>query len=89
MDEELTNFFDFFLFCSLYVIATLATITWVTPWFGVGAVVALVVYVWVVNYFRQVSRESKRLESVSADEWPTCDEPTVCLHAVCAHRVSL
>ncbi len=33
MDEELSNFFDFFLFCSLYVVATLATIGVVTPYF--------------------------------------------------------
>ena len=65
MDEELTNYFDFFLFCSLFVLATLATITFVTPWFGIAAVCALFVYVAVINYFRQVSRESKRLESVA------------------------
>lgn len=65
MDEELTNFFDFFLFCSLYVLATMGTITFVTPWFGVAAALALAVYIIIINYFRQVSRESKRLESVA------------------------
>ena len=65
MDEELSNFFDFFLFCSLYVVATLATIGGVTPYFLIAVVPILVVYIIVMNRFRNVSRESKRLESVA------------------------
>jgi hypothetical protein len=53
MDEDLTNYFDFFLFCSLYVIITLVTITAATPWFGVAALVCGVIYVRVLNFFRR------------------------------------
>merc|ERR1712127_1166618 len=65
MDEELSNFFDFFLFCSLYVLATLATIGVVTPYFLISVIPILLIYVTVMNRFRNVSRESKRLESVA------------------------
>lgn len=65
MDDELVNYLDFFFFTSLFVFATLVTITFVTPWFGLAALVAFVVYVVIINYFRHVSRESKRLESVA------------------------
>merc|ERR1719498_2039677 len=65
MDKDLTNFFDFFLFCSLFVLSTLVVITFVTPWFAAAAVVFLAIYILIINYFRRVSRESKRLESVA------------------------
>ena len=37
----------------------------VTPWFGVAVVPILFIYFKILNYFREVSRETKRVESIS------------------------
>jgi len=65
IDSELSETFDFFLWGSLYVVISLATITFATPWFGVAIVPIGIIYLRVLNYFRDVSRETKRLESIS------------------------
>ena len=51
----------FFLY-SMSVTASLATIVVITPWFGVALIPILLFYFKVLNYFREVSRETKRLE---------------------------
>lgn len=38
IDSELSEVLDFFLWCSLYVVVSLGTITFATPWFGVAIV---------------------------------------------------
>lgn len=65
IDVELADYFDFFLFCSLQVVTSLSTIMFVTPWFGVAIVPLGFLYFKILNYFREVARETKRLESVS------------------------
>mmetsp|Transcript_6430 Transcript_6430/g.9093 ORF Transcript_6430/g.9093 Transcript_6430/m.9093 type:complete len:1412 (+) Transcript_6430:44-4279(+) len=65
IDVELCDFLDFFLFMSLSVLVSLGTIMYVTPIFGVAIVPILFVYIRILNYFREVSRETKRLESIS------------------------
>jgi ABC-type multidrug transport system fused ATPase/permease subunit len=65
IDVELSDYFDFFLFTSLTVVVSLGTIMFVTPWFGVAILPLGFVYFRVLNYFRNVSRETKRLESIS------------------------
>jgi len=65
IDLELSDYLDFFLFCGLTVIVSLGTIVFVTPWFGVTILPIFFVYVKVLNYFREVSRETKRLDSIS------------------------
>ena len=65
IDLELTDFFDFFLFCTLQVLVSLGTILYVTPWFGVAIPPLGFIYFRVLNYFRRVSRETKRLDSIS------------------------
>ncbi|EEC47522.1 predicted protein [Phaeodactylum tricornutum CCAP 1055/1] len=65
IDVELSDYFDFFLFTSLTVVVSLGTIMFVTPWFGVAILPLGLVYFRVLNYFRNVSRETKRLESIS------------------------
>ena len=56
---------DFFFWCSLYVVSTMAVIVYATPWFGVALVPIAVIYFMTINYFRSVNREAKRLESVA------------------------
>jgi ABC-type multidrug transport system fused ATPase/permease subunit len=65
IDLELSDQFDFFLFSLLQVIISLGTIIFVTPWFSIPGVPLSFIYVKVLNYFREVSRETKRLENIS------------------------
>lgn len=65
IDLELSDYFDFFLFCSLQVVVSLGTILYVTPWFGVAIPPLALFYFRFLNYFREVSRETKRLDSIS------------------------
>ena len=64
MDEELGSYMDFFIFCSLFVISTLAVIVFATPWFGAIVPFIMAIYIFTVNYYRDVNREAKRIESV-------------------------
>jgi ATP-binding cassette, subfamily C (CFTR/MRP), member 1 len=65
IDLELVDYFDFFLFTTLNVIVALGTILFVTPWFGVAIVPLGFFYFRFLNYFRDVSRETKRLDSIT------------------------
>jgi len=65
IDQELADFIDFVLFMTLSVTITLGTIVFITPWFGLALVPIMFLYFRVLNYFREVSRETKRLESIS------------------------
>lgn len=65
IDLELSDQLDFFLFSTLQVVISIGTIMFVTPLFGVVVVPLGVVYIRVLNYFRAVSRETKRLENIS------------------------
>jgi ATP-binding cassette subfamily C (CFTR/MRP) protein 1 len=65
IDLELSDFLDFFLFCSLTVVTSIATIMYVTPWFGITVIPLGFFYFRILNYFREVSRETKRLDSIS------------------------
>lgn len=65
IDQELSDYFDFVMFMTLSVTTTLGTIIFATPWFGLVLIPVMYVYYRVLNYFREVSRETKRLESIS------------------------
>ena len=65
IDVEVADMFDFFLSMTLQVALSLGTILFVTPWFGVAIIPLGFFYFRVLNYFRMVSRETKRLESIS------------------------
>ena len=65
IDLEVGEYFDFFLFSVIQVTFSLCTIMIITPWFGVAIVPLAFLYVNFMNYFREVSRETKRLESIS------------------------
>jgi ATP-binding cassette, subfamily C (CFTR/MRP), member 1 len=49
----------------LTIIISLGSIVYITPWFGVVLVPMGFIYITVLNYFREVARETKRLESIS------------------------
>ena len=65
IDQELIDVVDFVLFMALSVMVTIATIAFATPWFMVALLPLGFVYFKILNYFRAVSRETKRLESLA------------------------
>jgi len=65
LDIELSEQLDLFLFCAISILSSIGVILFVTPWFAVGVLPLAFIYYRLMNYFRNVSRESKRLESIS------------------------
>jgi len=65
VDLELVDAIEFVLFCSLTVLISLISIMVVTPWFGVAIIPLSIIYFHYLQHFRAVSRETKRLESIS------------------------
>lgn len=65
IDHELTDYFDFVLSICLQLILVFLTIIVVTPWFGIVLVPLIILYFRIMDHFRNVSRETKRLESLT------------------------
>lgn len=65
IDVELADYLDFFLFGTLFVLTSLGAIIYATPIFAAALVPVIFVYFRTLNYFREVSRETKRLDSIS------------------------
>lgn len=65
IDVELAEQLDFTVMFSLSIMFALGSIIFVTPLFAVAIPPLAFVYIRAMNYFRNVSRETKRLESVS------------------------
>ena len=65
IDNEVANFVDVFLWIILQLGVVVITIVVVTPWFAIALPILLFLYIYAMNYFRRVSRETKRLESIS------------------------
>ena len=65
IDVELTDHMDFFLFSVLNIFLSLIVIIFVSPWFALIVPPLGFIYIKVLNYFREVSRETKRLDSIS------------------------
>lgn len=65
VDLELGDSIEFVLFCSLTVLVSLLSIVVVLPWFAVAIVPIAFIYFQYLQYFRAVSRETKRLDSIS------------------------
>ncbi|GKZ01209.1 hypothetical protein MPSEU_001072200 [Mayamaea pseudoterrestris] len=65
IDIEVSDNLSFFLSMVLSVILSIGSILFVTPWFGIAVLPLGFFYITILNYFRNVSRETKRLESLS------------------------
>ena len=65
IDQEVLEFGDFFIFMSAMLLGSFAIIAAVTPWFVAVLVPLALVYLRFVYFFRAISRESKRLESIA------------------------
>lgn len=65
VDLELGEAIEFVLFCTLTVFISILSIVVVTPWFGIVVLPLAFIYFQYLQYFRSVSRETKRLDSIS------------------------
>jgi len=65
VDNEIADFVDLFVFIVLQLIVVMVSIVVITPYFAVVLPFLGYLYIRAMNYFRQVSRETKRLESVA------------------------
>lgn len=65
VDNEIADFVDIFVFIVLQLIVVMISIVIVTPYFGVALPFLGYLYIRAMNYFRQVSRETKRLENLA------------------------
>jgi ABC-type multidrug transport system fused ATPase/permease subunit len=65
VDNELSQFFQFFLFTTLSVVSTLGVISFSTPFFMAAIPPLGLAYYAILQRFRPVTREMKRLEAIS------------------------
>lgn len=65
VDLELSDSIDFVIFCTLTILVSMISIIVITPWFGVAVIPLGYIYFRYLQYFRAVSRETKRLDSIS------------------------
>lgn len=65
MDLMLPEQFGMFIFCVAMIITAMASIVTVTPWFALAIVPLGFIYIKIMEYYRNISRELKRLESIS------------------------
>jgi len=65
LDNELPQFFQFFLFTFIFVLYSLGTVVY-TIWLFVFAIpVLVIIYFYIVQYYRPTARDCKRLEAIS------------------------
>eukprot|EP00571_Detonula_confervacea_P003671 CAMPEP_0172317074 /NCGR_PEP_ID=MMETSP1058-20130122/30478_1 /TAXON_ID=83371 /ORGANISM="Detonula confervacea, Strain CCMP 353" /LENGTH=1393 /DNA_ID=CAMNT_0013031535 /DNA_START=1 /DNA_END=4182 /DNA_ORIENTATION=+ len=65
VDHEIADFLDIFMFIILQLTVVMVTIVVITPYFAIALPFLGFFYIMAMNYFRRVSRETKRLESVA------------------------
>ena len=65
VDSEITDQMDIFVWILLQLLTVLVTIVVITPFFAIALPFLGFVYIYAMNYFRRVSRETKRLESIA------------------------
>lgn len=65
LDTQLANTLGMLILMLFLTIGTLASVTFATPWFAVSLPLLGWLYVRTLRYFRNLSREAKRLESIS------------------------
>mmetsp|Transcript_35464 Transcript_35464/g.63920 ORF Transcript_35464/g.63920 Transcript_35464/m.63920 type:complete len:1391 (+) Transcript_35464:334-4506(+) len=65
VDHEIADFVDIFVFIVLQLAVVLISIVVITPFFAITLPFLAFFYIYAMNYFRLVSRETKRLESIA------------------------
>lgn len=65
MDLMLPDQLGMFIFCVAMILTAIVSIVTVTPWFALAILPLGFVYLKIMEYYRNISRELKRLESIS------------------------
>lgn len=65
LDQQLPNQLGTLWMCIFFIVGTLAAIIFATPWFALVVIPVAVIYVQIMNYFRNISRETKRFDSIT------------------------
>ena len=65
VDNEICDQLDIFVWILLQLVVVLVTIVVITPFFAAALPILGTIYILAMNYFRRVSRETKRLESIA------------------------
>lgn len=65
LDMMMPQQLGMFWFCVFNIAGTFAAVIFATPWFAIACIPVIIVYVRVMEYFRNVMREIKRLDSTT------------------------
>jgi ATP-binding cassette subfamily C (CFTR/MRP) protein 1 len=65
IDQQLPGQLGMLWMCIFFIFGTLGAIVFATPWFALVCIPVGIVYVRVMNYFRNVSRETKRFDAIT------------------------
>lgn len=65
IDHEIADYLDIFVFIVLQLAVVMVSIVVITPYFAIALPFLGFFYIYAMNYFRRVSRETKRLESIA------------------------
>ncbi|KAL7541096.1 hypothetical protein ACHAXR_012630 [Thalassiosira sp. AJA248-18] len=65
VDHEIADYVDIFVFIVLQLAVVMVSIVVITPFFAIALPFLAFFYIYAMNYFRQVSRETKRLDSIA------------------------
>jgi len=65
LDMMMPQQLGMFWFCVFNIAGTFAAVIFATPWFAIACIPVVIVYVRVMEYFRNVMREIKRMDSTT------------------------
>ena len=65
LDMMMPQQLGMFWFCVFNIAGTFAAVIFATPWFAIACIPVVIFYIRVMNYFRNVMREIKRLDSTT------------------------
>jgi ATP-binding cassette subfamily C (CFTR/MRP) protein 1 len=65
IDNQLMGSLGMLGMCIFFVFGSLVAIIFATPWFALVVLPVSILYVYVMNYFRNVARESKRFDALT------------------------
>jgi ATP-binding cassette subfamily C (CFTR/MRP) protein 1 len=65
IDQQLPTTLGMLGMCLFFIVGSVAAIIFATPWFAIAVPPLAFIYVRIMNYFRNVSREVKRYDSVT------------------------
>ena len=64
VDSDVANVLSFFVFMVFWGMTTFGTLIYATPWISIAIVILGVLYLRLLNYYRPVLRDTKRLDAI-------------------------